>query len=147
LILRNLRERGIFFSINLVLGLDSDTLEGFEETVTFLRQEKVPMTFMWILTPRVGTALREDLEKEGRLLSDDWTRYAGSNCVYRPVGFSPEELEAAFWRTYQQFYSPTSIIQRLIPTFLDPRSWMVALASNLFFAWGVRRGKFPVAYY
>jgi len=146
-ILRNLRERGIFFSMNLVFGLDSDTTEIFEETVTFLRQEKVPMTFMWIMTPRVGTALREQLEEEGRLLTDDWTRYDGANCVYQPAGFSPEGLEAAFWRTCQQFYSPASIIQRLIPTFLDRSSWMNALAYNLFFAWGVRRRKFPVAYF
>jgi radical SAM superfamily enzyme YgiQ (UPF0313 family) len=147
LILRNLRNRGLFFSVNLVLGLDSDTLESLEETVAFLQQEKVPMAFMFILTPRVGTALREDLEKEGRLLHNDWTQYAGWNCVYQPVGLTPEELEAAFWHTYQKFYSPLSIIQRLVPTFLDPKNWLVALASNLFFAWGVRRGKAPTAYY
>lgn len=147
LILRNLRERGIFFSLNLVFGLDSDTLETFEETVQFLRQEKVPMAFIFIVTPRVGTALREDMEKEGRLLHNDWTRYAGWSCVYRPVKMSPEELEAAFWRAYRQFYSPLSILQRLIPTFLDAKSWTIALASNLFFAWGVRRGRAPTAYY
>ncbi len=147
LILRNLRECGLFFSVNLVLGLDSDTLESFEEMVSFLRQEKVPMAFMFILTPRVGTALREDLEREGRILHNDWTKYAGWNCVYRPVGLSPEELEKAFWRTYQKFYSPASIIQRLVPTFLDPQNWLIALASNLFFAWGVRHGKAPTAYY
>jgi len=147
LILRNLRERGIFFSVNLVLGLDSDTPESFAETVAFLRQEKVPMAFMFILTPRVGTALREDMEEEGRILHNDWRQYAGWSCVYQPVELSPDELEAAFWRTYQKFYSPASIIQRLIPTFLDPKSWMITLASNLFFAWGVRRGKAPTTYY
>jgi radical SAM superfamily enzyme YgiQ (UPF0313 family) len=147
LILRNLRERGLFFSANLVLGLDSDTMESFEETVAFLRQEKVPMAFMFIVTPRVGTALREDMEQEGRLLHSDWTKYAGWNCVYQPAGFSPEELEQAFWHTYQKFYSPASIIQRLVPTFLDPKSWLISLASNLFFAWGVRRNKAPTAYY
>ena len=147
LILRNLRERNIFFSINLVLGLDSDTLESFEETVAFLRQERVPMAFMFILTPRVGTALREDLEGEGRILHNDWTKYAGWNCVYQPVGLGPEELEAAFWRAYRQFYSPASIIQRLVPTYLGPLGLGITLVSNLFFAWGVRRGKAPTAYY
>lgn len=147
LILRNLRERGIFFSVNLVLGLDNDTTETFAETVTFLRREKVPMSFMWIMTPRVGTALREDLEKQGRLLSNDWSRYAGSECVYQPAGFSPAELEAAFWHTYAQFYSPGSIIQRLIPTFLNRKSWLISLASNLYFAWGVRRHRVPANFY
>lgn len=147
LVLRNLRERNIFFSVNLILGLDSDTLEGFEETVAFLRQERVPLAFMFILTPRVGTALREDLEREGRILHRDWTQYGGWNCVYQPVGLSPKELEAAFWRTLQKFYSPASIIQRLVPSFLNPRDWLVALASNLFFASGVRRGKTPTLYY
>jgi hypothetical protein len=149
-ILGNLRAHGLFFSVNLVLGLDSDTLETFEETVAFLRQEKVPMSFMFILTPRVGTALREDLENEGRILDaerNNWSRYAGWNCVYQPVGLMPEELEAAFWRTYQRFYSPASILERLVPTFLDPQSWLIALAANLYFAWGVRRGKAPTAYY
>ena len=102
LILRNLRERGIFFSINVILGLDSDTPETIDETVRFLQQEKVPMAFIFILTPRVGTALREDLEQQGRLLSHDWTRYAGLNCVYQPASFSPEELEEALWRTYRR---------------------------------------------
>jgi radical SAM superfamily enzyme YgiQ (UPF0313 family) len=147
LILRNLRERGLFFSANLVLGLDSDTVESFEETVAFLRHEKVPMAFMFIVTPRVGTALREDMEKEGRLLHNDWHKYAGWNCVYQPAGFSPEELEQAFWHTYQKFYSPASIIQRIVPTFMDRKSWLITLASNLFFAWGVRRSKAPTSYY
>ncbi len=147
LILRNLRERGIFFSVNLVFGLDSDTTETLAETVTFLRREKVPMSFMWIMTPRVGTALREDLEEQGRLLSSDWSRYAGSECVYQPTGFSPAELEAAFWHTYAQFYSPGSIIQRLIPSSLNRKTWLISLASNLYFAWGVRRHRIPVNYY
>jgi len=147
LILRNLRKRGIFFSVNLVLGLDSDTTESFAETVTFLRREKVPMSFMFIVTPRVGTALREDLEKQGRLLSMDWSRYSGSECVFQPTGFSPAELEAAFWRTYAQFYSLGSIIQRLIPTSLNRKTWMISMASNLYFAWGVRRHRVPANFY
>jgi hypothetical protein len=112
LILRNLRERGIFFSVNLVFGLDSDTSETLTETVTFLRREKVPMSFM-----------------------------------YQPRGFSPAELETAFWHACAQLYSPGSIIQRLIPSSLDRKTWLISLASNLHFVWSVRRHRIPVNCY
>jgi radical SAM superfamily enzyme YgiQ (UPF0313 family) len=146
LILRNLRKRGILFSLDLLVGHDSDTIESFNETVRFLRQERVPLAFWSIMTPYESTILRKKLDEEGRIFSNDWTKYQGSNCVYQPMRFYPEELEEAFWGIYKQFYSPISIIQRMIPPYSDKKSWMMAFITNVLFATGVRQHKFPVAY-
>ncbi len=144
----NLRLRHLFFSVNVIFGLDHDDPRIFQRTVDFLIQQRVPMAFMFILTPRVGTALREDWEQNGRILTNNWTRYAGWNAVYQPAQMSPVELEAGFMHAYRQFYSFPSIVRRLFPRRLKFIEWWAALASNVFFAWALHRnGMVPTAYY
>jgi radical SAM superfamily enzyme YgiQ (UPF0313 family) len=138
-----LRDRGINFSINVMFGLDGDGPDIFDATVDFLIKVKAPVSFMFILAPRPGTRVRDQLLQEGRIFDNDWTNYCGFKVVYQPRHMTPRQLEDGYWRANRRFYSPASMVQR--ETFKLFNSQM--LPFNLYFAWCVRRRRQPLDYY
>jgi radical SAM superfamily enzyme YgiQ (UPF0313 family) len=138
-----LRDRGIGFSVNVMFGLDGDRPDIFESTVDFLIRIKAPVSFMFILAPRVGTRVREQLLKEDRIFDHDWTKYCGFKVVFHPKYMTARQLEEAYWRAHRQFYCLSSILRRLT---LNLYSWQM-LPFNLYFAWCVRRRQHPLEYY
>ncbi len=140
-----IRRTGIDFSLNIMFGLDGDTPDVFDATLEFLVKMKAPMAFMFILAPRVGTKIREELLAEGRILHSDWTKYCGYECVFRPQGMSVRELEEGFWRIHRRFYSLPSIAYRLL---VPPRRYTPQeILTNAVFMWGARKRIHPLAYY
>ncbi|MBX6312393.1 MAG: B12-binding domain-containing radical SAM protein [Isosphaeraceae bacterium] len=140
-----IRKRGIEFSLNVMFGLDGDTLATFDATVQKLIEYKAPLSFMFILSPRVGLKIRDELAEQGRIVHSDWDRYHSYECVFEPKHMTRSELEEGFWRAQRQFYSLGSIARRL---FLPPnRHTLQSLLPNLFFRWGVNRGIHPLTYY
>ncbi|MFO0951130.1 MAG: radical SAM protein [Isosphaeraceae bacterium] len=140
-----IRKRGIEFSLNVMFGLDGDTLGTFDATVDRLIEYKAPLSFMFILSPRVGLKIRDELEAEGRIDHSDWDRYHSYEVVFKPKNMSRTELEEGFWRAQRRFYSLGSIARRIA---LPPnRHTFQSLIPNLFFRWGVNRGIHPLTYY
>ena len=138
-----LRNRGIGFSVNVMFGLDGDHTDIFQTTVDFLIRVKAPVSYMFILAPRPGTRVREQLLQEGRIFDHDWNNYCGFKVVYQPKHLTPRQLEEGYWRANRQFYSLLSILQRQAPHLY---SWHM-LPFNLYFAWSVRHRRQPLDYY
>ncbi len=138
-----LRDRGIGYSVNVMFGLDGDRPDIFRATVDFLIRIKAPVSFMFILSPRVGTKVREQLLQENRIFDHRWPQYCGFKVVYHPKHMTARQLEEEYWRANRRFYSLPSILKRLS---LHQYSWQM-LPFNLFFAWCVRRRSHPLDYY
>jgi radical SAM superfamily enzyme YgiQ (UPF0313 family) len=138
-----LRHRGIGFSVNVMFGLDGDRPDIYDTTVDFLIRIKAPVSFMFILAPRPGTQIRDQLLQEGRIFDNDWSNYCGFKVVYQPKHLTAKQLEGGYWRANRQFYSLLSILQRQTPHLY---SWHM-LPFNLYFAWCVRRRQQPLDYY
>jgi radical SAM superfamily enzyme YgiQ (UPF0313 family) len=138
-----LRDRGIGFSVNVMFGLDGDRPDIFETTVDFLIRIKAPVSFMFILAPRPGTKVQEQLLKENRIFDHNWANYCGFKVVYQPRHMTVRELEEGYWRANRKFYSPLAILKRQTPHLY---SWHM-LPFNLWFAWCVRRRFQPLDYY
>ncbi|MHB8068955.1 MAG: B12-binding domain-containing radical SAM protein [Desulfobaccales bacterium] len=140
---RALRDRGIGFSVNVMFGLDGDRPDIFETTVDFLIRVKAPVSFMFILAPRPGTKVRDQLLEQNRIFDHNWTNYCGFKVVYQPRHMTVKELEEGYWRANRKFYSPLAILKRQTPHLF---SWHM-LPFNLWFAWCVRRRFQPLDYY
>jgi radical SAM superfamily enzyme YgiQ (UPF0313 family) len=140
---RALRDRGIGFSVNVMFGLDGDGPEIFDATVDFLNRVKAPAAFMFILAPRPGTKIRDQLLREGRIFDHDWTNYSGFNVVYHPKHMTVRQLQEGYWRANRRFYAPLSMLRRYhrAPYALN------MLIFNLYFAWAARRRFQPLNYY
>jgi len=139
-----IRDRGIGFSVNVMFGLDGDGPEIFDATVDFLIRAQVPTAFMFILAPRPGTRIQEQLLKEGRIFDYDWSHYSGFKVVYHPKHMSARQLEEGYWHANRRFYSLLSMLRRGFT--LNPHSFNM-LVFNLYFAWSVRRRFQPQDYY
>ena len=144
-LLGRLRQRGIFYSLNFMFGLDGDHQELFDETLAFLEKIKAPMAFFNVATPRRGTPMWDQLKAEGRVHNPDAEKYLGMVCNFLPRHMTPDECEAGVWRCFQKFYSFPSIFRRLL---MPPTSYIFqGLPSNLFFHWSAERKIDPVDFY
>jgi len=143
--LKRLQERGIFYSLNFMFGLDGDQMGLFNETLDFLERIKAPMAFFNSVTPRRGTPMWDQLNQEGRIHNPEAEKYLGMICNFYPKHMTPEECEAGVWRCFQKFYSFPSIWRRLLR---PPNSYIFqGLPSNLYFHWAVNRRIDPVDFY
>jgi len=111
--LNNIRKNGIICEASLIVGFDNDDASTFKDILNFLIKNKVPLLFLFILTPFAGTRLYEELEKAGRIIHKNWSKYDASNVVNSPKLISTKELESGYWQTLQIFYSIPSILRRL----------------------------------
>ncbi len=130
-LLKNIRKSGIVCEASLIVGFDNDNTSTFKEILNFLIKNKVPLLYLFILTPFPGTRLYKELEKEGRIIHKNWSKYDGLNVVYSPKHISAKELESSYWQTLQKFYSIPSILRRISFQFI--RNIHITLIYNIFF--------------
>jgi len=117
-IMSNLRKRGISYSLNFVFGYDTEDESIYDQTLAFLRENKVPAAYFNILTPHKGTPLYDRLQNEGRIIDhDNIGRWPGLRCYFTPTHSAPKDLERKIKRMYREFYSFRSVMARLgLPT-------------------------------
>ncbi len=135
---KRFHEHGIGIFASFILGYDHDTIESFEKILNFCHQTRIDGALFPILTPYPGTTLRERLEKENRILTNQWDLYDMEHVTFLPKGMSPERLQEGFEWLNSSFLSWSSIFRRL---FKIHRSSQIFTPLNLGFkkAWK-RRG-------
>lgn len=94
-----------------VLGSDSDKEETIRETVDFAKRHKIDTVQFLILTPLPGTRTFNELDREGRIFTYDWSLYDGMNVVYQPKNMTPYQLQLGNMKALRKFYSLRSIIK------------------------------------
>jgi radical SAM superfamily enzyme YgiQ (UPF0313 family) len=115
LAVKKLQDNGIMTMASLIFGLDSDTKEVFDVAHDFLTRSKAAFFQACVMTPYPGTPVFNKLRDEGRILTDDWTRYDASKVIIRPENLTPEELLDGYNKMKYHFYSNKSILQRSYP--------------------------------
>ncbi|MFB3919480.1 MAG: radical SAM protein [Candidatus Velamenicoccus archaeovorus] len=88
-----------------VLGGDDDDKKTVWDTLRFAMRHKIDTIQMMILTPLPGTKVYEDLEKQKRIFSRDWSLYDGQHIVFAPKLLSARELQMNVLKAYARFYS------------------------------------------
>jgi radical SAM superfamily enzyme YgiQ (UPF0313 family) len=112
-----LHEHGIQVNGSFVLGFDHDRPDVFAQTVEWIEANRLECATFHILTPYPGTPLFRQLEAEGRILHQDWSRYDTGHVVFRPRHLSAEQLAAGYAWCYRRLFSHASIWRR------RPRDW------------------------
>ena len=103
---------GIRPLVSMIIGLDQDTPEDVERTLDFLIEQKIQNVYLSIYTPLPGTDVYAEMERNGRIIERDWSKYDLSHVVHQPVNFTPEVLENTYWQVYGRLYSFGAIISR-----------------------------------
>ena len=113
-VINKLHSHGIGVHGFFIFGFDDDDADSFRRTVRFAQRMRLESAQFDILTPYPGTALYESFDKDGRLVTTDWSQY-GHDLMYKPKpeSLSREMLQDGRTWAWREFYSLPSIWQRL----------------------------------
>jgi len=128
---KNIHGHGMAVIGSFMFGFDSDTKDVFDETLKTIKELEIDVADFCILTPVIGTPVFNKLEKEGRILTKDWSKYDMKNVVFEPKNMTPEELLQGVRRMYVEFYSTSYTVKRVVKSLkLGLYPFFLVLARN-----------------
>ena len=95
-----------------MFGFDFDTPEIFDKTLEYIYQWGLDEVSFSIVTPYPGTRLFQRYEKEGRIISRDWSRYEEGKVNYKLQDLNEKELLGGIKKMALDFYSYPNLIKR-----------------------------------
>jgi radical SAM superfamily enzyme YgiQ (UPF0313 family) len=101
---KRLKERGIGVEGTVILGCDDHDEDYTKRLVDFLLEIELDLVEFTIMTPFPHSPVRADMEKDGRILHNDWIRYTGDNVVFKPAKMSIQKLEDLNEWAWEEFY-------------------------------------------
>lgn len=133
-IIDNIHKYGIAVNGCFVIGFDSDTEEELTALPERVDKLGLDMCRFSVLTPYPGTPLFNNLKKQGRIFTEDWSRYNQNNAVFKPANFTPERLDELYRQVWREAYSWRRVLKR---TFSSPWRWkpyvFILLGANIGF--------------
>lgn len=138
---------GIDVASEMIVGVDSDTLESLRATIDFVAQSRIVAPKFYLLTPIPGTDLFEDMQKQGRILTEDLYGMTSSVPVISHPTMTTEELGAIYWEIYDRLYAIPPILKRTVLQkyfFRSPRRYLFYLLVNLFYRYQIRHRIGPI---
>jgi radical SAM superfamily enzyme YgiQ (UPF0313 family) len=123
-LIKRLHDHNMIVQGGIIFGFDEDTPDIFDLTIEKIHDFGIDILEVNILTPYPGTPLYDRLEKEGRIISKDWTRYNQVDVVFQPKNMTVQELFDGTRKVAKEFYSPLRIIERTAKIFTITRSPM-----------------------
>ena len=129
--IKKIRKNGIKVKGLFMFGFDEDTPDIFNRTIKAIKEWKIDFVYFSILTPLPGTPLYDKLDKEGRILTKDWSKYTCGYVVFQPKKMSNEELFNKTWEVAKDFYSIPNIAKRSLNDNLNLQQFGNRLMYNL----------------
>ncbi|GAB4554834.1 MAG: radical SAM protein [Geothermobacteraceae bacterium] len=103
--IQRLKDRGIGVEGTIILGTDDQSEDDIKRLVDFLMEIGLDVAEFTILTPFMQSPIRAKLEREGRILSNDWLRYTADQVVFQPKQMSPDRLQELYSYAWETFYA------------------------------------------
>ena len=100
---------GIMVNGSFVFGMDDDGEDVFARTVDWAVEHGITTATFHIQTPYPGTQLHARMERAGRLLTRDWSRYDTRQVVFQPAHLTPHALKRGYDWAYEEFYKWSNI--------------------------------------
>jgi radical SAM superfamily enzyme YgiQ (UPF0313 family) len=102
--IKRLKDHGIGVEGTIILGTDEQDEDYIKRLIDFLLEIGIDMAEFTILTPFPHSPIRERLEREGRVLSNNWLDYTADKVVFQPKRMTPEKLREMFLYAWETFY-------------------------------------------
>ena len=110
-----LLKHGITLLGTFMYGFDEDTKQSlFEDTPRMVEEMGLCLLHNHIVVPYPHTQYYRLLKEENRLLTEELKYYNGYTVVHKPKNMHPFELQKGFITTRQNFYSPRSVLKRML---------------------------------
>jgi len=97
------KAHGIHTVGDFLFGFDAHDEHIFQETLDFVKSIDIDEVYPHLVIPFPGSETYKKLKDEGRILTEDWSKYEGGHAVFKPVLMSPTELEEGLeWFWYEK---------------------------------------------
>ena len=103
--IKMLKDHGIGIEGTILLGTDDQDEDYIKRLVDFLMEMELDMAEFTILTPFPHTPIRDQYERQGRILHNNWRDYTGDKVVFQPKQMSPGKLEELYHYAWDTFYA------------------------------------------
>jgi len=103
--IRRLKDHGIGIEGTIILGTDDQDEDYIKRLVDFLLEVELDVAEFTIMTPFPHSPIRVQLEREGRILSNNWLDYSADKVVFQPKQMTPEKLQEMFYYAWDTFYA------------------------------------------
>lgn len=123
--IEKIHSAGIGVFAGIVFGMDGDTPDVFKKALAFLNESKADALQATILTPFPGTPLFNELQRKGRIITKDWSKYDFSDVVFEPKNMSHSMLKDGHDWVLREFYSRRSVLKRIMAAFGYLSPWIV----------------------
>ncbi len=133
--IKRVHNYGMSVQGGIIFGFDEDQPDIFDTTLEKINELEIDVLEVNILTPYPGTPLFEKMEREGRLITRDWSKYNQVDVVYKPKNMTEKELWEGARKVAKEFYSWPNIIKRNIKIFNITRNIgsMIPIGTNINF--------------
>ncbi len=111
--IKRVHDYGMTIQGGIIFGFDEDKNDIFDTTLETINDWELDVLEVNILTPYPGTPLFERLNKEGRILTRDWSKYNQVDVVFQPKNMTVEELYNGAKKVAKEFYSPINLINNI----------------------------------
>jgi radical SAM superfamily enzyme YgiQ (UPF0313 family) len=109
---KKITDYGMMVTGLFMFGFDTDTPDIFDSTLEVINKMELNKAAFSIVTPYPGTKLFDQMEKEGRILTKDWSKYNLKNVVFQPKNLTIEQLVNGRNLLTKEFYSLSNCIRR-----------------------------------
>lgn len=116
------RAAGIPVLAQFILGIPGETTETIRQTVAYARELDPDYAQFYCAVPQPGTALWDEVLREGTLDTRDWSRFELNQAILSTPQLSSAALRTARRRAYRAFYLRVPVIRRLMAS-VELRSW------------------------
>ena len=135
-LINRIRKAGIAFLGAFVLGSDEDDISVFHSTLKFIKSSHIDVLQATKPTPLPGTQLWETLQKENRILNQDfpeaWNDYRLSTLLFKPVKMSIKDVYMGFTFLRIVYYSFWETTKRTLSTLFTTKSLTATLIAYKF---------------
>ena len=134
-IIKRLHDHEMAVQGGIIFGFDEDTPDTFDTTLEKIYEWEMDVLEVNILTPYPGTPLYDRLEKEGRIVTKDWSRYNQVDVVFEPKNMAMKELYEGTRKVSREFYNIHNTIKRFVKTMTLTKklSGIVPAGTNFLF--------------
>jgi len=113
--IKKIHDYGMLIFGLFCFGFDTDTLDIFDKTDEFLSKSDIDAGYFHTLSPEPGTPIYKKLDREGRILTKDWSRYSRADCVvFQPKNMTPEQLLNKTYELRDKQYSISNCFRRAL---------------------------------
>lgn len=129
-VIKKVNDAGIEVASEMIVGLDSDTVESLDATIEFVNKSNIIAPKFYCLTPIPGTILNKEMNEESRIVDQNVLEYRPSKSVLNTPHFTADEVTEQYWRVYKKLYTIGAILRR---TLFNKRMLIHPLRTLFFF--------------